>query len=68
VLNPRLLAAQDADKLLHFYPYIRSPFNYNCSAELRKADRAPYTPGALHTLREYDSREKCVVGILYRAY
>jgi hypothetical protein len=36
---------QDADKLLHFYPYIQSPYNYNCSAELREADKAPYTPG-----------------------
>lgn len=45
MLSPWLPAAQDADKLLHFYPYIQSPFNYNCSAELREADKAPYTPG-----------------------
>jgi hypothetical protein len=38
---------QDADKLLHFYTYIQSPFNYNCSAELREADKAPYTPGVM---------------------
>lgn len=43
--SPLFHCLQDADKLLHFYPYIQSPYNYNCSTELREADKAPYTPG-----------------------
>jgi hypothetical protein len=45
--SPLFHCLQDADKLLHFYPYIQSKFNYNCSTELREADKAPYTPGKI---------------------
>jgi len=45
ILTFLTLASQDLDQLLFFYPYLRSPFNYNCSDDPHEQGRAPYTPG-----------------------
>lgn len=36
---------QDLEQLLMFYPYLKNPFSYDCSADPHEQNRAPYTPG-----------------------
>lgn len=31
--------------MLHFYPYLRGPFNYDCADDPWEAGKAPYSPG-----------------------
>ncbi len=36
---------QDLDYVLHFYPYVRGPFNYDCADDPWESGKPPFSPG-----------------------
>ncbi len=54
--------------MLHFYPYLRQPFNYDCADDPWESGKPPFSPGHDAGGDVYKSNERSVTPWLFRSF